>query len=340
MKKSLIALAVAGAFAAPAFAATSNVDVYGIMSVAIEDVDTANSEIQVVDRVSRIGFKGAEDLGGGLKAVWQIEHQISATGGFAGTDGVGGSQSLAGRNTFVGLAGGFGTFVVGRHDTPYKLATGALDPFADTMGDYNFGPANASAAGGTGLVNSTHDMRTPSAIAYISPTFSGFHAAAAVITSNTASTTQWDYNNKTIDAVSLMGMYNNGPLVVSLAYQSAGDAAAAAGDQEADAWKLGVGYKFGDLNLGFIYEDLETAGVDTDSWLLNATYNMGPIALKASYGVLDDDDATVTDKDDSMWVIGADYNLSKRTKAYILFANSENEGVDTDGWALGMKHSF
>ncbi|MFA5083395.1 MAG: porin, partial [Hydrogenophilaceae bacterium] len=131
MKKSLIALAVAGVFAAPAaFAASANVDVYGIMSFAIEDTDADGVDVAVVDRVSRLGFKGSEDLGGGLKAIWQIESQLNATtnenlGNIYYSGGPVGRTAL--RNTFVGLAGDFGVFVLGRHDTPYKLGTGSLD---------------------------------------------------------------------------------------------------------------------------------------------------------------------------------------------------------------------
>ena len=141
MKKSLIALAVAGAFAAPAMAATSNVDVYGLMHFAIEDTNVNGQDLQVTDRVSRIGFKGSEDLGGGLKAIWQIEQQINATnsanttvttstatittsGGHSYThnhtasvgNGAFGGAGL--RNTFIGLSGSFGTVLMGRHDTP------------------------------------------------------------------------------------------------------------------------------------------------------------------------------------------------------------------------------
>ena len=80
MKKSLIALAVAGAFVAPAMAATSNVDVYGILNVAIQDTNQKNYDPQVTDNYSRIGFKGSEDLGGGLKAISQIESGLGANG--------------------------------------------------------------------------------------------------------------------------------------------------------------------------------------------------------------------------------------------------------------------
>jgi len=76
MKKSLIALAVAGVVSAPAFAATSNVDVYGKLHVSVSafnDQEAGVEDMQVSSNASRIGFKGSEDLGGGLAAIWQIE---------------------------------------------------------------------------------------------------------------------------------------------------------------------------------------------------------------------------------------------------------------------------
>lgn len=317
MKKSLIALAVAGVVSAPAFAATSNVDIYGIVNVAIQDTDVSNSDIQVTDNYSRIGFKGSEDLGGGLKAVWQIE---SGLGG--GTDGMG-TGSIGTRNTFVGLAGGFGTFVMGRHDTPYKLATGKYDIMGDTIGDYNLGRLD-----GVSLINNTHDHRSPNAIAYISPTFSGLHIAAAVVATNTAANLN---SGDTFDAISLAAMYANGPLTVDVAYQDVDLL-------NSTAWKVGAGYAFGDTKVGFVYEDIDngSAAADRDSWLLNVAHTMGPIVLKAEYGQAD-----VGAADQDLWAIGADYNLSKRTSAYLVYGNGDNDaGSDVSGWNLGVKHSF
>jgi len=336
MKKSLIALAVAGAFAAPAFAATGNVDVYGIVSVAVEDNDVSGVDMQVTDRVSRIGFKGSEDLGGGLKAIWQIE---SGLGG--GATGVG-TGTLASRNTFVGLSGDFGTFLMGRHDTPYKLGTGSLDPFSDTVADYNNGCI-------LGCVNAVHDYRSPQAIAYISPTWSGFHFAAAAVATNTAGNLN---SGDTVDAISATGVYVNGPLFASLSYQNVEEAAnvlnatlglptpstpALPAGTGSDAWKLGLGYTFGDAKVGFIYENVDVENVDDIStWMLNGVYNMGPIALKAAYGNQD-----FMNVDSTYWAIGADYSLSKRTTSYFVYTNTDVDLVgDVGSWALGLKHSF
>jgi predicted porin len=362
MKKSLIALAVAGVVSAPAFAATSNVDVYGVMNIAIQDTDVAGSDMTILDNTSRIGFKGSEDLGGGLKAIWQIESGLGGNGAVIGNNGCTSTNAIAGsgagpdgilgnaddvaatvplavttttscnnagfgtRNTFVGLAGDFGTALMGRHDTPYKLGTASLDIFGDTIADYNLGRTGQS------IVNNTHDHRNGSALAYISPTFSGFHAAVAVVMNNGESGSALS-NGSAIDATSMTGVYANGPLFASLSYQNAKVASS-------KATKLGLGYTMGDAKVGFVWESVNNAGAGTDTkaWLLNGAYNMGPIALKAQYGVNNNGAA----KNGDVWALGADYNMSKRTAAYVVYSAGDNGAPagDIAGWNLGVKHSF
>ena len=372
MKKSLIALAVAGVVAAPAFAATSNVDVYGIMNIAVESADMSatggvnnnqRDNMAVVDNVSRIGFKGSEDLGGGMKALWQIESALSAnpvnhgaTPAAAGSAGVGGA-TLAGRNTFIGLAGDFGTVLMGRHDTPYKLGTGSLDIFGDTIADYNGG--SGAASGHSRLADSilagAHDARSPQAVAYVSPTWSGFHFAAAAIMTNANANGQNTTagSDSALDGVSVTGVYVNGPLFASLSYQKVDDADSflgTTGTDKSTATKLGLGYTFGDAKVGFAYEKVGidvTAGgkISRDAWLINGVYNMGPIALKAQYGDVDYG-KLANGTSSKQWALGADYNLSKRTTAYVVYADSELKvtapafKVDVDGWNIGVKHSF
>jgi len=330
MKKSLIALAVAGAFAAPAaFAATANVDVYGRPNMFIEDTNATGYEMAVVDRQSILGFKGTEDLGGGLKAIWQIEQTISGN-----QDGVGGGTTIANRNTFVGLSGGFGTFLMGRHDTPYKLATGRLDLFSDTMADYNGGSVGAAnnAAGKdsfTALVNATHDARPAHAIAYISPNFSGFSVALAGVASNAALD-----SGDNFDAYSLSATYSQGPLFASLAYQDV--------EVVGSAWKLGAGYTFGAARVGFIYEDVDNNAptADQKSWMINGAYAMGPMTLKAQYGNVD---VSNTNQDRTKFSLGLDYSLSKRTTAMVIYDTNKtknNVPGSLNGWSVGIRHTF
>lgn len=335
MQKKLIALAIAGLVAAPAFAATSNVDIYGRMAFSLDYVDSNDNSAASTDdsnfvtgrdNVSRLGFKGSEDLGGGLAAIWQVENQFNVPK--LGTSGAAGS-GWATRNTFVGLkSASLGTVLAGRHDTPYKLATGKLDPFVDTAADYNviIGRVNAGATNG-------FDLRADNTIAYISPTFSGFHAAAAWIeidasegvAAGTDDTEGW----------SVMGMYENGPIFASLAYElHSGGAGASTATNEADAWKVGLGYNFGNASVGVVYESSDTenstaAATARDAWYLSGKYTMGNIVLKGAWGTAEESDSTTVGTNDGadFFAIGADYVLSKRTTVFALYANVDNDGT-------------
>jgi len=203
MQKKIIALAVAGLVSGAAFA-QSNVTIYGQMNASYDNVSTNAPGQDTLNRVSsnssRLGFKGEEKLGSGISAVFQIENAINLDAGATTT--------LATRNTFIGLKGGFGTALAGNHDTPYKLSTGSLDPFADTIADAN---NIISSSNGTNV----RDLRLGNVLAYISPTWSGFHAAIATSMLNESGNAALS-NPK---AWSMTGIYSNGPLFLSLAWE-------------------------------------------------------------------------------------------------------------------------
>ncbi len=365
-KKLIAALAVAGLVAAPAFAATSNVDVYGVMSFSVDHIDTndltgdSSDLVTGKDNVSRIGFKGSEDLGGGLAAIWQIEMQLNANNdpGLSTSTSYGyitsasHTDNLAYRNTFVGLKSNtMGTLILGRHDTPYKLATGKLDPFADTIGDYN------AIIGQTDTSGNLFDLRVSGTVAYITPNWSGFHAAVAYVEPKLNEGVNVD-NAK---AWSLMGMYDNGPLFGSLAYEKhSGGVAGSNGTQEIDAWKVGLGYTFGNTAFGLVYEDIEHDGINNnatrDAWYGSIKHTMGNVVLKAAYGKADDGEgAANANTGATFWALGGDYMLSKRTSVYGVYSNINQDtagdynmlnysavggGRDIDGFSLGIKHTF
>lgn len=110
-------------------------EVYGQARASIDFMNnndtTATNEdsaITLSSNYSRLGFKGDEDLGNGLTALWQIEQEFNVDTGDAFNHA---------RDTFIGLGGGFGTVLAGKLSTPYRAATTALDPFHDTAGDHN-----------------------------------------------------------------------------------------------------------------------------------------------------------------------------------------------------------
>ncbi len=356
MQKKLIALAVAGVFAAPAFAATANVDVYGQIDFSVNWVNADNGGNDDSDMVtgksnnSRIGFKGTEDLGGGLSAIWQIE-----TGFLQGDNNNGTGYDAGFRNTFVGLRSAtLGTVLAGRYDTPYKLATGKLDIFADSVGDYN--SIIGSKTGVFGAAGTAFDQRVDQTVAYISPNWSGLTLAAAYvgIQHNEALAT---HENR--GAVSAMAVYDKGPLFASLAYEKhSGGAGASDNATDASGWKLGLGYTFGKTRIGGVYERTSETGNTTDdrnAWWLGGAHTMGNVVLKAAYGVRGDSKAGATDDGGSMWALGVDYNLSKRTRAYIAYASANDEAAgdvrlygqgatgnnnDPSVISVGVRHTF
>ena len=211
-------------------AAFAGADVYGQARVAYTDSNTATGD--VASQASRIGVKGSEDLGGGMSAVYGLEWAVDL-----GTAG----SAMTGRNQFVGLKGGFGTVLTGAHDTPYKMG-GSADVFADTAAD-----ATGSHNGVNGIIGrNALDNRASNAIAYISPDFNGFHVAAAIVTRDSNTT-----GLSALHATSVTAVYNNGPLKATLGQESFKNAQ--------KGTKFNIGYKIGDIGLGYTYEQSQRA---------------------------------------------------------------------------------
>ncbi|HSO82031.1 porin [Thiocapsa sp.] len=172
---------------------------------------SSNGYIPGEGRASRIGVKGSEDLGNGLKAIYQVELGINLND--TNNNVLSNSDSITYRNTFVGLAGDWGTALLGRHDTPMKISTGKLDLFSDTMGDYN---------GTVGF----RDLRADNVVAYISPSLAGFQLMGAIIPAGGATGGGQGLNlneDSLAGAYSLAGIYSNGPFYGSVAYESLGN---------------------------------------------------------------------------------------------------------------------
>lgn len=162
MQKKLIALAVAGLVSAPAFA-QSNVTVYGRMDIGVFSQDDVNgNSVTTVQNsgwtTSRLGFKGSEDLGNGLKAIFQIESRLRNDGD---------NNLNTNRDTFVGLTGGFGTLIAGRNSTPLNNWLSDYDPS---------GTANAFRSTNVNLTGSL-ETRVSNSVVYAAPKMGGLDAA-------------------------------------------------------------------------------------------------------------------------------------------------------------------
>ena len=360
MQKKIIALAIAAAFSAPAFADTSNVTVYGVANVSYDmtktgTVNPANSfsSNKVSSNTSRIGLKGTEDLGDGLSAIWQIETLINLDNNTNGAPGnTAATNTLGGRNTFAGLSSKTaGTVLLGRHDTPYNISTRKLDIFADGIADNR-----SIMGGGLGLqtVGASFDGRQPNVVAYISPAMSGLTAAIAYVAGAEGQTLAAQTKGS---AWSMAGLYSLDAFYASLAYEvhnignapgTLGPVPALVGTVKESATKLGLGYSVDAFSVGFAYERtsdnfggvaaLGTGALAAGSNVLghNAYYLAGKYnvsandAIKLAYtkaGSLAVDATGTTGA--KQFSLGYDHNLSKRTTVYAMYTKMTNETSGT-----------
>jgi len=371
MNKKILTVAVASALVAP-MAAFSDVTVYGQLHTSLDYISSKSepasysgtvngvpytvherkSNLNVSSNSSRLGFKGTEDLGGGLKTIWQLESEVNLTDstGAANT----GPTSLAGRNSFLGLSGGFGTFLTGRHDTPYKMLGRSLDPFGDTVGDTRQ------------LLGIGFDSRRDNVIAYITPNFSGFSAIVAYVdalnyTTAGANSGNVGQDNSKVNAWSLNATYSNGPIYVGGAYERHNiktlqtSATSIYGDTQS-AYRLGGSYAIGTAKVGAMWESLNYGNVPgslltssteqkQSGWTLFGTYGFGSEEAKIAYTQLGKAKVGGTETPDSsasLLAVGLDHNFSKRTKGYVQYTRLANddksnyEGINRY-WLLAMR---
>lgn len=334
MKKSLIALALASVFVAPA-AMADDVKVYGVVDMAFGSSSNGqNSATQISSNTTKIGFKGSEDLGDGLSAIWAIEQQVDLAN-TSTASAKAQKTGFASRNSYLGLKGdSWGTVLMGIHDTPYKIATRHLDPFGDGIGDNR------------AIMGKGHDSRLSNVLAYISPSMNGLKLAAAYVAGANVLPAA-PVTNKG-DAVSLAVMYDQNPFKVHFGYQKVkfGDAGtgllAGTGGDKTTAWKLGGNYDFGMATIGAIYEHIGSSGVSAayandakkhNDWTINGVIKVsGSDAVKLAY-VKVGDMGNVINTGAKQVSLGYDHNMSKRTKLYFVYTRVSNDSAATYGLA-------
>lgn len=354
MNKKLLAVAIAAAVAAPfsAMADEGNVTIYGQANVSVDLIDNgANNSDNVSSNQSVFGIQGSEPLGNGISAVF---HWDAFVGVDDGQEDVGGSGSFFGasRDSWVGLAGGFGTVALGAQGRPWKTSTNNLDPFINTVADYGgiVGNVNGFALD-TGIGNS---------IIWFGPNVNGFswHLQYGA--------DEADTGDRQFGA---QGNYTNGPLYVTLAYDK--QEGTFAGD--VTSWKVGASYTFMEaLTITGIYDNIADDGigfVERDAWYLAGTYKFGNNAIKAAYANADSTDlADDLNADDgaNYFAVGLYHTFSKRTEVYGLYSRVNNEdegsyglgfgnassaassgssapsnfGEDVGAWSFGIHHNF
>jgi len=353
MNKKLIALAVAGACVAPAaMAQTANpVTLYGRVYVLFNSVEAKGGTTPIVrrnrvqDEASLLGVRGTEDLGGGLKAIFQLETAFKPDQN---------DTTFAARNSGVGLQGAWGTVIMGRWDTPWKVTNLAVDPFGDlTLGGYTA----AMSGSGVGGVNGQFDRREQNNVQYWSPTWAGLAVRLSYMANEARSSTV----NPRSNGASVT--YTGGPVYVGYAYHEFKDmtfvGTTVLTKQKGDS-VFGT-FTFGPIKLGAIYQKIKRdTFTDQKAWMGAFTWTFGNNQIHYTYQKAKDGGANgaATQPDCDVNAIGWQYNFTRRTFLLAQYVKIDNNaagtcnfgvssgplaisaGQDPRGVAAGIRHIF
>lgn len=358
MKKSLIALAVMAA--AGAASAQSSVTLFGIVDATLAwGKGSTGDRFQVTNsgyNSSRLGFRGTEDLGGGMSASFWLEAGVTnddgrgaatntnnqATGGAVA--GIGGGQGLTfNRRSTVSLAGGFGEIRLGRDYTPQFWNLTVFDPFG-TNGVGTTQTLNSIITGATAV-------RASNSIGYFLPRMGGLYGQVQMYLGENldASVNPTPNTEKDGNGWGLRLGYAAGPLNVAFATSKT---KYAAGDVKQT--NLGGQYDFGVAKLQAHISRDENGAVDGDGWLIGGLIPVGAGEVRVAFSQYQTDAGAGPDPKSRKIALGYVHNLSKRTAVYTTYARVRNSNgaasalngattaanASSSGFDIGVRHSF
>ncbi|NHR07122.1 porin [Chromobacterium haemolyticum] len=348
MQKKNLAALLAAMFALPVVA-HADVTIYGFLSGGIESSKATgsggseySSRTRIVDHNSRIGFKGFEDIGGGTKAIWQVENSLRNFEQ-GGTNDKGQSATFATRNSFIGIDNAdFGRVLLGQHDSAYKMFTGSsnsalgTDLMVNTTAD-NFGSSSVNSRGEARLANSVH---------YYSPSWAGFKLGGS-----------WGVDESRTNGTDAKR------ISLGLGYTWQGLNLAAAWDRQYDKgvtpnttttsttsgknvtfYSIAASYKFdtgtfvgGNYEWG-TFDQVGGGQLKQDDWLIAVGQDFGAASVKLSYGqlgTLKNTSAGVSGDDfkAKQWILGGTYNLSKTTQVLAYYTKIDNKARQNANFA-------
>ena len=357
-KFNSVAIAALAMLAAAGAQAQSSVSIYGTIDMSVGTFKDASTGTYAAEgtrkqgvesgkmQTSYIGFAGTEDLGGGLKAKFKLESFILAdTGSTLPQAKTGG---FWGRNSWVGLNGGFGSVVAGLNETPLFDATLAFNPFVASFG---FSPSIRQYYGSYG--HEAEDTAWSNSVTYYTPDgLGGFNGAL-----------QYSFKENGTGSGNVGGSvgWGAGPFALAAVFQQY-KTGYSSGSQ--NTWQIDGSYDFGVFKLFGQYGEVKDtragsltatpAGVPfkDKNWQIGGSIPLGAGALLASYGEQKHDltaaGATETDKNDT-FSLAYDYNLSKRTDVYVayMYDKATAKGVtparsfdNANSFGVGLKHRF
>jgi predicted porin len=342
----LAAVSAAALLAAAGAQAQSTVTAYGLLDVAAGQFQVAGgAKVKRLDSgnfsTSYIGFRGTEDLGGGLKVNFALESFLLVDAGTAGR--VNGVDGFWGRNANVGISGGFGSVRFGRMGPPLFVSSLLFNSFGDSFGysptirQYYNAPYGTPLVGDSGWNNS---------IGYSSPRFGGLSGNVQVAAGEGAATSRgpnWGANL----------VYFGGPLGFTAAWQKVQSQgtlgrgiSAFPGFSDQTAYQFGGSFdaKFAKFFVQYgVIETSATAKVKVKNINLSASMPVGTTgAFLAAYGMGSIQTAGSALKPESdMITLGYTHSLSKRTELYGIFMSDKYTGRSTGTTlAAGMRHRF
>ena len=366
MKKTLITLAVLAAATGVA-QAQSSVVIYGTVDAGFVSerggkAGTVNKIDSGMASASRIGFKGTEDLGSGLSALFVLESGFNVDNGQQDVAG-----TLFNRQAYVGLSSKTaGTVTLGRQYTPwYNTLSKVADPFA------------AGYAGSAKNLFPANTTRTSNTVLYTSPNFNGFDADVAYSAANNGQESL--VSSKIGRQMGASVGYANGPLNARLAYNTTsndqvGIGGAVVSPGSARNWLAAANYDFAvakayvaygvnkglnsstrnNANAGNLFNVASTGGLTNDSTtaLIGATVPVGPAGTVMA-SIIHVNDKNNSNADANQFAVGYSYALSKRTSTYASYAkisnknnagytvgNNSNVGSGDQAFNVGVRHSF
>lgn len=338
MQKSLIALAALATISGAALA-QSSVSIYGRLDASLGSdkagaAGFAKSQSQLASGLlstSRLGFRGTEDLGGGLKAIFQLESELGVDSGAAFGSGFN-------RMSIVGLTGGFGAVKLGRHDTSFDDIRDIS--VSSVLWDSEFSPtkiAYTNSMGGVGVGHvADYSSRASNQVRYETPNFGGFTAGVSYGLDEQASPVSRDTTAFNV-------RYRSGPLDVGMGYQEQDHELAAS---KREYTTLAGAYNFGAFRLSAGYNMAEQGNLESDGLTVGVNVPMGPWDFSVGYAYNQSELAGVDSAKSKGLAFGATYALSKRTRVYAAYLDGDAEnGAGTEIaerrlYAAGIRHDF
>jgi predicted porin len=331
LSRLLKTAAVSAALAAAACAhAQSSVSLVGLVDMSVGQFQAAGeSKIKKAENgsmtTSFVGFRGKEDLGGGLTAIFTIDSFLRADTGTAGRfDG----DAFWARDAFVGLSSSYGTVKLGRNTTPLFVSSLAFNAFGDS---YGFSPTMRHVF----LSEVLADSGWNNSIRIESPNFGGLNLVGMINAGEGGGVGR---------NTSLQALYFGGAFSGTLVWQQVKNGTGPftpAGFEKQDTLQAGAAYDFGMVKLFGQYTEVKTeAAFDFKAKLasVGASVPIGAGKLLAQYGYTKYSDSSAKHKTISL---GYDYDLSKRTDVYAAYMNDKFTGLNTgNSFAAGVRHRF